>query len=586
MRSFLKIITGSLIGFFLGLFLIFLVLMAMVGSAGKSKKVTVAENSVLKIELGVAIPDRAVDNPFSDFGPSWIDMGPEIGLFELKKVIEQAKEDPKIKGIWLNADFVAESFATLDELRRTLEDFRSSGKFIVSYSNFSTQKGYLLASAADEVLLHPSGMFEFDGLSTQTMYFKKLLDKLEITPYPLYAGEYKSASEPYRLTEMSEANRRQLRAILEDLHANYCETVGQARGKTPEELFRLMDGLLIASPQDALEHGLVDALAFEDEAMAVVREKLGYDEKDKLEFVELSDYRTTIAPETSKGVRERIAVVYAEGEIVLGEGSESTVGGEKFMKLIRKLREDDKIKAIVLRVNSPGGVAFSSDKIWRELELAKSAKPVVVSMGNYAASGGYLISCMADKIYAEPNTITGSIGVVGMLLNFEEFFDNKLGITYDRENIGQYADFGNLNREWSAREYEVAEGIIKKIYAEFKQKVADGRGLSLDSVEAIAQGRVWTGQDALAIGLVDSLGGLDDAIAAAAGLANLEQYRLREYPQSKDFFQQFMESFMQSRSERILRRELGALYPEFTALQEAARWSGIQMRLPFDLVIE
>ncbi|MCP4120515.1 MAG: signal peptide peptidase SppA, partial [Bacteroidetes bacterium] len=281
-----------------------------------------------------------------------------------------------------------------------------------------------------------------------------------------------------------------------------------------------------------------------------------------------------------------IAVVYAEGTIVLGEGDESSIGGEKFMKLIRKLRKDDKIKAIVLRVNSGGGVAFSSDKIWRELELAKEAKPLVVSMGNYAASGGYLISCGADKIYAEKNTITGSIGVVGILLNLEEFFENKLGVTFDKESIGQYADYGSLTHEWSDREHEVAQGMVKKIYGEFKQKVADGRGISTDSVEVIARGRVWTGQDALEIGLVDEIGGLDDALAYAAEKANLENYKLKEYPQEKDFFEQLMEGLMKSRTDKMLKKELGIFYSEFEMLRELEEWSGYQMRIPFDLTID
>jgi len=585
MKTFLKIIGGSTIGFLIGMFLIFLILLGIAGNAGKSKKVKVEANSVLKLNLAIEIPDRAVDNPFGNFSPGWFDTGPTMGLFELKELIEHAKEDDKIKGIYLNTDLMAESFANLDELRRVLVDFKSSGKFIISYNNFSSQKSYLLSSAADEILVHPSGMFEFDGIAIETRYFKGLLDKLEIKPYPLYAGDYKSASEPYRLTEMSEANRRQLHALLEDLHSNYLTTISEARGVSQEELFRLMDGLLIENAQDGLDSKLIDGLAFEDQAFDIVREKMGYDEKDKINFIDVDDYADSYTPPVKKGVRERIAVVYAEGTIVLGEGDESSIGGEKFMKLIRKLRKDDKIKAIVLRVNSGGGVAFSSDKIWRELELAKAAKPLVVSMGNYAASGGYLISAGADKIYAEKNTITGSIGVVGILLNLEEFFENKLGVTFDKESIGQYADYGSLTHEWSDREHEVAQGMVKKIYGEFKQKVSDGRGISMDSVEVIARGRVWTGQDALEIGLVDEIGGLDEALAFAAEKANLENYKLKEYPQEKDFFQQLMEGLMESRTDKMLKKELGIFYSEFEMLRDLEEWSGYQMRIPFDLSI-
>jgi len=385
---------------------------------------------------------------------------------------------------------------------------------------------------------------------------------------------------------MSEANRVQLRGILEDLHDNYLTAISESRDIPKDELFRLMDGLLIENTEDALENKLIDGLAFEDQALDVLREKMGYDADDKLTFVEADDYADSYESTDGKGVKERIAVLYAEGNIVLGEGDDGSIGGERFMKLIRKLRKDDKIKAIVLRVNSPGGVAFSSDKIWRELQLAKEAKPLVVSMGNYAASAGYLISAGADRIYAEKNTITGSIGVVGILMNFEKFFEEKIGVTFDRESIGQYADYGNLNREWADREHEVAQGMVKKIYGEFKQRVADGRGISIDSVEVIARGRVWTGQDALDIGLVDEIGGLNAAVAHAAEIANLENYKLKEYPQQKDFFEQLMESLMESKSDKMLKKELGMFYTEFETIRDLEQWTGIQMRMPFDLVID
>lgn len=586
MKSFFKIVAGSLIGFFIGLFLIGIIIMGIAGSAGKSKQVKVAPNSVLHLNLGVELPDQAEEAPFGGFDPFGMDLGPVVGLFELVEMIEHAKDDEKIKGIYLTCDYVNDGWASMDQLRRSLEDFKASGKFIIAYSNLSTQKAYYLNSVADEVHQHPSGMFEFDGLSIETMYYKKLLDKLEIEPIPLYAGDYKSASEPYRRSDMSEENREQLLILLEDFYDSFLSKISEARGVDKDELAAIANELLIENPQAALDKGLVDALNYEDQVFDAVRAKMGYDEDKAIEFIEMEDYGDSFEAPIPKGVSEKIAVVYAEGTISLGEGSIDNVGGEKFMKLIRKLRKDDKIKAIVLRVNSPGGVAYSSDKIWRELDLAQEAKPLVVSMGNYAASGGYYISAPADKIYAEENTVTGSIGVVGMLLNMEEFLENKIGLTFDRANIGQYADFGNLTREWSDREMEVAEHMVKSIYMDFKEKVSEGRDLTMEEVEELAQGRVYTGEDALELGLVDEIGGLEEALAHAAELANLEQYKLRTYPQEKDFYERIMEELMNTRSERLIKKQLGPLYQEVEAIREIGEWTGYQMRLPFEMEIK
>ncbi len=571
-----------MIGFMLMMLIGFFFLMATISNASKSNKVKLAPNSILKLELATDIPDQTVDNPFGEISPMGFNVSSSTGLFDMIDIIEHAKTDDKIKGIYLTTDFLSESFASLDQLRRVLEDFKTSGKFILSFNNFSTQKSYLISSVADELYLHPMGMFEFDGLSIETMYYKKLLDKLDVTPIPLYAGDFKSASEPFRVSEMSDSNRVQLGAILEDLYDNYLETISTARGKTKEELKGLADELAITSPQIALDEGMVDKLGYEDEVFDALREKMGYDEDKKIEFVEMKDYASTY--KTTNKAKDKIAVVYAAGTIVFGEGSTGQIG-EEYMKMIRKLRKDDKIKAIVLRVNSGGGSAFTSEQIWRELDLAKKEKPLVVSMGNYAASGGYYIAAMADKIYAEKNTITGSIGVVGVLLNMEEFFENKLGITFDREKTNQYADFGNLNREWDQREIDVAQLQVKNIYKDFKERVASGRDMTVEEVEEIAQGRVWTGQDALEIGLVDEIGGLKEAIATAAELANLEEYKLKEYPQEKDFYEQLKE-IMSVKTDKAIKKRLGVFYEEYLTIQEIQEWTGIQARMPFKMQID
>ena len=578
-----------MVGFILVFMFIFLVFAGIASSAGKKSKVKVEPNSILRINFTTDLPDRTHESPMGSLSSFGATLGTEIGLFDLIETIEHAKEDDKIKGIYMKTDYLNGSFAAQDQLRRVLEDFKESGKFIIAFNNFSTQKGYHIASVADAVYLHPTGFFEFDGLAIETRYYKKMMDKLEIKPIPLYAGDYKSASEPYRLEKMSEPNRRQLTELLDDLYENYLATIGAARGKTADELKQIANSLAIESTKDAVDFGLADELMYEDQVFGALREKMGYDDEGKkLNFVDVDDYGDSYEPPKSK-TTEKIAVVYAEGMIVMGDGQSTQIGGEKYMKMLRKLRNNDKIKAVVLRVNTGGGSAFASEQMYRELMLIKEKKPIVVSMGNYAASGGYYISAMADKIYAEKNTITGSIGVVGILLNFEDFFENKVGITYDRAKTGQYADFGNLNREWSDRELDVAQNQVKNIYMDFKERVAEGRDMTVEQVEEIAQGRVWTGQDAIEKGLVDEIGDLNKAIETAAELANLEDYKLRSYPQEKDMMEQVMEMLgmgVKVNTEQILKEELGVFYNEFEAIKQIEEWSGIQARMPFEIVVE
>jgi protease-4 len=578
MRQFFKIVFGSMIGFTLTILILTFFLVVSITRSSQKTKVTVAANSILKIDMAATLPDRATDNPLEMFSPMGLEVASSIGLFDMVTAIQHAKTDDKIKGIYITTDYLSESYASLDQLRRVLEDFKTSGKFIIAYNNLSSQKSYYISSVADSVFLHPQGFFEFDGMSIETRYYKKLLEKLEIEPIPLYAGDFKSASEPYRVEEMSDSNRVQLKALLVDLYDNYLETISKARGKSITELRNLADSLTIKDPQSALTAGLVDALGYDDEVEQAIRSKMGYEEDDDIKYVTLKDYTSTFVDKNK--AKERIAVVYAEGTIVFGEGKSGQIGGEGYLKTIRKLRKDKKVKAIVLRINSGGGSAFASDQIWRELMLAKEEKPLVVSMGNYAASGGYYIAAMADEIYAEKNTITGSIGVVGMMFNLEKFFENKLGVTHDREKTSPYADFGNLNREWSATEIAAAEHQVKRIYLDFKQKVADGRGMTMEEVEKIAQGRVWTGQDAIEIGLVDKIGDLNDAIKKAAELANLQDYKLKDYPEQKDIYEQIMDMFS-VKTDKAIQKELGVLYPYIDMIQQIEEWNGVQARMPF-----
>jgi protease-4 len=584
MRSFIKIILGSAIGFFLGFLLIFFFLFGKAGSASKktgTKKVSV--NSVLNLKLSPFIPDRYMENPLESFEPLGFSMNANIGLRELLNVIENAKNDENIKGIYLEADLLMEGYPTIYAVRNALKEFRSSGKFIVANHQFASHKSYLLSSVADEVYIHPSGYFEFDGFAVEKTYLKGLFDKLDVKPIPLYSGDYKSFSETFRNDKMSEEDREQTKAILGELYDRFNVTISLDRKIPTDSLVYWANSLTIIDVKSALEKKLVDGLKFEDEVHEILKSKLGLKEEDKLSLVSANDYKKSIKP-TIEISKDKIAVVYAEGDIVMGKGDNSNIGGDEYKELIRKLRKDKDIKALVLRVNSGGGSAFASDLIWRELTLFKKEKPLVVSMGNYAASGGYYVACMADSIFADESTITGSIGVVGIMFNLADFFKNKLGVTFDREGTGPYADFGNPNREWSEKEMEVATHQVSNIYQDFKSKVAEGRNMKEEDVESSAQGRVWTGNAALALGLVDKIGTLDDAIISAANLANLEEYKTLFYPEEKDFITNFMNSLFKSKVKQNILKEFGPKAVEiYEYIQLLSQPNGIYTIMPYKL---
>jgi protease IV len=586
MRSFIKIILGSAIGFFLGFLLIFFFLFGKAGSASKksgSKKVSV--NSVLNLKLSPFIPDRYADNPFASFEPMGFSMSANIGLRDLLKLIDNAKNDDNIKGIYLEADMLMDGHPTIYAVRNVLKDFKSSGKFIVANHQFASHKSYLLTSVADEVYIHPAGYFELDGFSVEKTYLKGLFDKIDVKPIPLYSGDYKSFSETFRNDKMSEEDREQTRAILGELYDRFNVTISLDRKIPTDSLIYWANTLAIVDVNTALKKKLVDGLKFEDEIYDILKSKLGLKEEDKLSLVSIKEYKKVLKPSIDI-TKDKIAVVYAEGDIVMGKGDNSNIGGDEYKDLIRNLRKDKDIKALVLRINSGGGSAFASDLIWRELTLFKKEKPLVVSMGNYAASGGYYVACMADSIFADECTITGSIGVVGIMFNLTDFFKNKLGITFDREGTGPYADFGNPNREWTEKELEVATHQVSTIYQDFKSKVAEGRNMNEEDVESSAQGRVWTGNAALAIGLVDKLGTLDDAIKSAANLAKLGEFKTSFYPEEKDFITNFMNSLFKSKVKQNILKEFGPKAVEvYDYIQLLSQPNGIYTIMPYKLEI-
>ena len=594
MRTFWKIVFGSCLGSILaGILLVFLG-SGIVGalSLGAEKK-ELQGNSVLSITLTptTILPEKTNNTDAPRFS---LNNAAVIGLSDLVKTLEIAKEDPNIKGVKLEMEGLMAGQATTSVLRRAMEDFRSSGKFILSYGVVYTQKDYFLASVADKIYIHPNGMFDFRGYGSQITFFKKMLDKLDINVQVFYAGQFKSATEPFRFEKMSKPNKLQVRAYLNGLYSVFLDNISKSRNINAEDLRRYADGLMIRNADDAVKYKLVDAKAYKDEFLADIKARVGVAEKDKVHYVTLNEYyNAKVKDKKERGGKDKIAVVYAEGNINMGKKSTGEIGGDAYAAMIRKIRQDEHIKAIVLRVNSGGGSSLASEDIWRELQMAKQeGKKIVVSMGDVAASGGYYISTPADTIFAEPNTITGSIGVFAVVPGLHNTMKNKLGITFDTVRTGRYSTGFSLNYDFDADEQKYFQENVDHIYDNFLGVVAEGRKMSKEKVHAIAQGRVWTGKMAQEIGLVDRMGGLSDAIACASRMAGISDFKIKEYPLSKEPVQQFIEQLMGTEDEdnsamkkQLIRSELGALYPYFEQLMTLQNISGIQMRMPYMIEI-
>ena len=594
MKQFFKYVFATLVG------LIFFWILAMVifggiiassiSSSMKEDKVEISANSILHLKFNTPVNDRPYDD--ADFFESFIpvDVDGNLGLKPVIDAIEKAKNDDEIRGIYLELDAVPTGFANLSALQDALRDFKTTDKFIVANSRFMTQKAYALAAVADEIYIHPEGYFDFKGLSAQVTFIKGTLDKLGVEPMIFYAGKFKSATEPLRRKNMSEANKLQTKEFIEDIYGNYIASLANNRGLTEAALRDIADNMEVRTTEDAVKLNLVDGLKYDDEIADILRQKIGFDEEEELDMVSLEDYSDSrdIDAKGKYSGSNRVAVVYAEGTIVMGDSETGDqISGDHYLKLLQKIRKNDKIKAVVLRVNSPGGSAFASDLIWRELELIQKDKPVVVSMGNYAASGGYYIACNADKIFAEENTITGSIGVFATLFNLRKMMEDKLGVTTDGVSTGKYSDFPNLTKEWSAEEEAILQTQVDEIYDDFIGKVAKGREMNIEQVHEIAQGRVWSGEDAIEIGLVDEIGSLDDAIAHAVSLAEVDDYNVAVYPKPKTEFERIMELFdMEAKMDKKINRELGAYADTFNYLKNLEKMQEPQMRMPYDLEIE
>lgn len=582
---------GVLLASFVGTILFFIVIAAIISSADSKKEVKVEPNSILHINFEGAITDRSSKNPFENFDFSAMSGKRGIGLNDILENIEKAKYDDNIKGIYIDLEKVPAGIATIEEIRNKLLEFKEgdSSKFIVAYSEIYNQGAYYLASVADEIWLNPEGIVEFKGLGAELMFFKGMLEKLEIEPQVIRYGKFKSAIEPFVLDKMSEANREQTMKYIGSIWNHIVQRIAESRNLTVEQLNKIANEALVRNAKTAREQKLVDELYYKDQVLDNLKDRVGIEDTKKLKLVSIIKYTDAPKPKKKeeKGLaKDKIAVIYAIGGIEGGNGDDRTIGSERISKAIRKARLDEKVKAIVLRVNSPGGSALASDVIWREIVLAKQVKPVVASMGDVAASGGYYISCAADTIVASPNTITGSIGVFGLLFNMKKLFNNKFGITVDTVKTNRFADIGSALRPLTQAERDIIQNSVNEIYDSFITKVADGRGLTKAQVDSIGQGRVWSGADAKNIGLVDVLGGLETAIEIAAGMAKLEHYRVAEYPERVEPFKQFMKELSGEGEDVMLKKHLGENYRYYKAFDELKKMEGIQARLPYDIYIE
>lgn len=582
MRSFFKTFFAALLALVVFSVIILLVMIGVVKGLSDKEQSELEAKSVLLIDLSKHYPEHQAGSAFSSFGE---EQPPT--LFELIRLIRHAKDDENISGIYVSMDGNANGYASSNEIRSALLDFKTAKKFVIAYGNTVSENAYFVGSAASKVYVNPTGTIDWLGFNVSLPFLKGTLEKLDIQAQIFYAGKYKSATEIFRTEKMTPENRLQTAEWLGDMYRHFLQQASVSRNIDTATLYRLAANASIQTPQDALAAKLIDGVKYDDEVKAELKKNLNLGRTDKLALISTATYNDAV--NVRKAGKNKIAIIYAEGDIVDGDGDDTQIGGENFRALIRKARLDESVKAIVLRVNSGGGSALASDIIWREIYAARQEdkKPVVVSFGDVAASGGYYIACGADSIFAHPNTITGSIGVFGVIPNMEGFFKNKLGVTFDGVNTAPYADAGSTIKPLGTKEQELIQASIDRIYTQFKQRVATGRKKDTAAIEAIAQGRVWSGEDALRIGLVDRLGNLQDAINSAARMAKLDDYGLREYPEFKEKWYKDLFAGEKPEPAAMIRKEIGEDYFKlYQQLKKIKAMTGsAQARLPFEIII-
>ncbi len=582
-RAFFSSCLGALAALMIFFLLCFALIVGMISGLTEEKKVQVAENSILHLNLDGQITEMQQENPLAGLPIPGADLQ-KIGLMQLKQAIAHAKDDDRIKGIYLEVARPMTGFSTLEEIRASLIDFRESGKWVVAYNETMSEGAYYLSSAADKVYLNPEGEVEFNGLTVSIGFYKKLMDKLEIHPQIFRVGEFKSAVEPFLREKMSDENRFQLTSMANDIYDHMLTGIAASRKMDKQRLEEISDNMLVRSAGEAVQLGLVDSLLYDDQLMDLFRDKLNLGKDDEIKFVKYNRYRKSFsAYKTSKN---EIAVIVADGTIMPGDGNQNDqiIGADTFVKEIRKARKDDDIKAIILRVNSPGGEFKASDMIWREIQLAKRDKPVIGSMSDYAASGGYYLSMGCDTIVAQPSTITGSIGIFGIMFDLSAFLGDKLGITFDEVRTGDFGDTYTVTRPLTETEKKIIQKNLDDYYNTFTSKAAEGRDVSQEDILKIASGRVWTGSQALQNNLVDVLGGFNDAVRIAAEKAGVsDDYKIRFYPVPKNFFEELLTNLEENTDATRLKTELGEMYAWYLQAKKIRQYQGAQARMPFDL---
>lgn len=584
MKSFFKIFIASLLALIVFSILGVMVIIGLAASASSSDKPLIGSDAVLVLDLSKPYKETVQENPFASFTTDEDFETPS--LFDMVRLIEFAKKDANVKGIYILAGTNVNGFAASEEIRKALLDFRKSKKFVVAYGETITQKGYAVANVAQKIFVHPQGGLEWAGFSSNLLFLKGMLDKLEIKPQIFYAGKFKSATEPLRETQMTDANRLQTSVWLGDLYNQFLYQTAAARNLDTALIRSLAVQGKIQTAADAVTYKLIDGLKYDDQVKNEITGRLNLAVNSKINFIYFGEYAKSVTLNESSA-SEKIAIIYASGDIISGTGSDEQVASDDYKELIRKARLDKSVKAIVLRVNSPGGSALASDVIWREVSLAKKEKPVVVSMGDVAASGGYYIACNANKVFANASTITGSIGVFSIVPNIESFLKNKIGITTDRVRTGPFADMGSMDRALTAPEKMFFQASTDTIYNTFKSRVSEGRKRNMEYVDSIAQGRVWTGTRGLSVGLVDEIGTLSDAVKAAASMAKITTYRLKEYPEKKNILEQLLNNYKRTVSLRLIESELGA--DQLLLLQQVKKVKAMvgvpQAKLPYTISV-
>ncbi|HUW05395.1 MAG TPA: signal peptide peptidase SppA [Williamwhitmania sp.] len=585
MKSFLKTLLASILGVIIGFVLLFFIFLGVVGAmvAAGDHTVTIKPNSVLDLKFDRNIVDRASKNPFEGIGLFSMRPVKSLGLNDILSNIRKAKDDDNIKGIYLDLNILSAGYATAEEIRAALTDFKTSGKFIIAYSDIFSQKAYYLASVADKVYLNPEGELQLLGLRSEILFYKKALDKLGIEPEIIRHGKFKSAVEPFMLEKMSPENREQQLTYMGSIWNEVAKAIATDRKLTVDAINTMVNNITIRNGKSAVVNGLVDSLMYLDQVKNQLCKLSGVDKESDLNLVSFDDYTKVAEPKGKKFHKDKIAVIYASGEIGMGEGDNSSIGAEGLSNAIADARKDSSVKAIVLRVNSPGGSALASEIIWRELELAKRVKPLIVSMGDVAASGGYYISAPADVIVANPTTITGSIGVFGLMFNVQKAMADKLGITVDVARTHAHSDMLTMYRPLTAEERGVMQAGVEEVYHTFITRVSDGRKMDIAKVDEIGGGRVWSGENAKSLGLVDEFGGLSDAIKVAAKKAGLDGYRIIELPSQKEPFEQFVEDFSSEAKVWLLKDELSGTFKQYTTIKNVLKNQGIEARMPYDV---